>query len=306
MLSHRLCISLGLFALVALAQAVRADVPPAASPAVEPPTTLRLWKGDAPGAKGTQDSDIPTITLYLAAKDKATGAAFVVCPGGGYGGLAGHEGEPVAKWLNTLGVTSVVLKYRLGSHGYRHPVELGDVQRAIRTVRANSSEWGVDPKRIGVLGFSAGGHLASSAATHFDAGDPKAADPVDQLSCRPDLAILIYPVITMTDPFTHGGSRQNLLGDKPDAQLIDLMSNEKQVTPQTPPCFLVHTADDGAVPVENSLNFVAACHKNHVPVELHVFEHGPHGFGLGGNDPVLSTWPADAARWLDRHGFTKK
>jgi acetyl esterase/lipase len=305
MLSHRLCISLGLFALIVLTQAVRADTPPS-TPAVEAPQTLRLWKGDAPGAKGTQDSDIPTITLYPAAKDKATGAAFVVCPGGGYGGLAGHEGEPVAKWLNTLGVTSVVLKYRLGSHGYRHPVELGDVQRAIRTVRANSSEWGVDPKRIGVLGFSAGGHLASSAATHFDAGDPKAADPVDQLSCRPDLAILIYPVITMTDPFTHGGSRQNLLGDKPDSQLIDLMSNEKQVTPQTPPCFLVHTADDGAVPVENSLNFAAACRKNHVPVELHVFEHGPHGFGLGGNDPVLSTWPADAARWLERHGFTKK
>jgi acetyl esterase/lipase len=305
MLSNRLCALLGLFALVALTLAVRADAPPS-TPAVEPPTTLRLWKGDAPGAKGTQDSDIPTITLYLAAKDKATGGAFVVCPGGGYGGLAGHEGEPVAKWLNTLGVTSVVLKYRLGSHGYRHPVELGDVQRAIRTVRANSSEWGVDPKRIGVLGFSAGGHLASSAATHFDAGDPKAADPVDQLSCRPDLAILIYPVITMTDPFTHGGSRQNLLGDKPDSQLIDLMSNEKQVTPQTPPCFLVHTADDGAVPVENSLNFAAACRKNHVPVELHVFEHGPHGFGLGGNDPVLSTWPTDAARWLERHGFTKK
>jgi acetyl esterase/lipase len=301
---HRLLLTFGLIAFATFARAVCAEDPPK-QPAPTPPT-LRLWQGDAPGAKGTADFDIPTITLYPAPKDKATGAAFVVCPGGGYGGLAGHEGEPIARWLNTLGVTSVVLKYRLGSHGYRHPVELTDVQRAIRSVRANSSEWGVDPKRVGVLGFSAGGHLASSAATHFDAGDPKAADPVDQLSSRPDLAILIYPVITMTDPFTHQGSRQNLLGDKPDPQLIDLMSNEKQVTPQTPPCFLVHTADDGAVPVENSLNFAAACRKNKVPVELHVLEHGPHGFGLGGNDPVLSTWPADAARWLERHGFAKK
>jgi acetyl esterase/lipase len=302
---HRLLLTFGLVAIAVFAQALCAEDSPK-QPAPTPPPTLRLWQGDAPGAKGTADFDIPTITLYAVPKDKASGAAFVVCPGGGYGGLAGHEGEPVARWLNTLGITSVVLKYRLGSHGYRHPVELGDVQRAIRCVRANSSEWGVDPKRIGVLGFSAGGHLASSAATHFDAGDPKAADPVDQLSSRPDLAILIYPVITMTDPFTHGGSRQNLLGDKPDPQLIDLMSNEKQVTPQTPPCFLVHTADDGAVPVENSLNFAAACRKNKVPVELHVLEHGPHGFGLGGIDPVLSTWPADAARWLERHGFTKK
>ena len=247
----------------------------------------------------------PRLTIYRAEADKMSGAAVIVCPGGGYGGLAHHEGEPVAQWLNTLGITSYVLKYRLGSHGYRHPVELGDLQRAIRTVRSKASEWGVDPKRIGVLGFSAGGHLASSAVTHFDEGDSSAADPIDKVSSRPDLGILIYPVITMTDPYTHKGSRQNLLGADPDPKLVDLMSNEKQVTPQTPPCFLVHTADDSAVPVENSIQFVLACRKNKVPVELHLFEHGPHGFGLG-NDPTLKTWPSEAARWLERRGFTRK
>jgi acetyl esterase/lipase len=283
-----------------------ADAP--AQPAKTPdaaPEIFRLWAGQAPGATGEKDFDIPTLTFYPAPKDIATGAAFVVCPGGGYGGLAGHEGAPVAQWFNTLGISSVVLKYRLGSHGYRHPVELGDVQRAIRMVRFKATEWNIDPKRVGVLGFSAGGHLASSAVTHFDDGDPNATDPIDKLSCRPDLGILIYPVITMTDPFTHRGSRSNLLGNTPGAELIELMSSEKQVTPKTPPCFLVHGMDDTVVPVENSINFALACKMNKVPCELHIFEHGPHGFGLG-NDPATKTWPADAARWLERHGFEKK
>jgi len=285
--------------------AADASAPKEAAPQTAPAATLqvlRLWPGDAPGAKGSKDFDIPTITLYLAPRETATGAAFVVCPGGGYGGLAAHEGEPVAQWFNSLGITSVVLKYRLGSHGYRHPIELGDVQRAIRTVRSKASEWNIDPTRIGVIGFSAGGHLASSAVTHFDAGKTDAADPVDKLSCRPDLGILIYPVITMTEPFTHRGSRDNLLGKDAPTDLIDLMSSEKQVTP---PCFLVSGMDDVVVPVENSIHFALACKMNKVPVELHIFEHGPHGFGLG-RDVATKTWPADAARWLDRHGFLKK
>jgi acetyl esterase/lipase len=267
---------------------------------------LRLWKGDAPGAIGDKDVDVPTLTVFRAPPDKATGSAVIVCPGGGYSGLAiTYEGYDVAKWLNTLGIDGFVLKYRLGSHGYHHPIELGDVQRAIRTVRFNAAEWHIDANRIGVLGFSAGGHLASTAVTHFDDGDPNAADPIDKAGSRPDLGILIYPVITMSDPYTHGGSRTNLLGKDPDPALIDLLSNEKQVTAKTPPCFLVHGVDDAIVPVQNSINFVLACRKNNVPVELHLFEHGPHGFGLGKNDPELKTWPDAAARWLERHKFAK-
>ena len=284
------------FSIAALAHA--ADTPAAG------PQVLRLWSGDAPGAQGSEDKDIPTITIYRPEADKSTGAAIVVCPGGGYGALADHEGKPVAQWLNTVGVTGIVLKYRLGPK-YHHPVELGDVSRAIRTARANAEQWKLDPKRIGVLGFSAGGHLASTAATHFDDGDASASDPIDRVSSRPDLAILVYPVISMHEPYVHKGSRKNLLGDNPDPKLMDLLSNETQVTDKTPPCFLVHTADDRGVPVQNSIEFTLACLKHKVPVEQHILEHGPHGFGLGTNDPVLSSWPHDAARWLQRHGFAK-
>jgi acetyl esterase/lipase len=294
-MSYR-CLPFAIAWVLASSLSLAADAPGA-------PQVLRLWEGDAPGAQGSGDKDIPTITLFKPA-GKSSGAAVVICPGGGYGALAFHEGQPVAEWLNSLGITGVVLKYRLGPK-YHHPVELGDVSRAIRTVRANSQKWGIDPKRIGVLGFSAGGHLASSAATHFDDGDANAADPVDRAGSRPDLAILVYPVLSLHEPYVHKGSRRNLLGDSPDPKLVDLLSNETQVTAKTPPCFLVHTADDGGVPVQNSLEFAAACFKNKVPCELHVLEHGPHGFGLGGKDPVLSTWPQDAARWLERRGFTK-
>jgi acetyl esterase/lipase len=268
------------------------------------PRTLRLWENDAPDAKGAGDADIPSITVYSPPAGKATGAAIVVCPGGGYGGLAPHEGKPVAEWLNTLGITGIVLKYRLGPR-YHHPVMMNDVARAIRMARAHAGEWKIDAKRIGVLGFSAGGHLASTAATHFDAGNANAADPIDRVSSRPDVAILIYPVITMTDPYTHAGSRNNLLGEKPPADLITQMSNEKQITDRTPPSFLVHTSDDAVVPVENSLLYTLACRKAGVPVELHVFEHGPHGFGMAGNDPILGAWPGLCAKWLDKHGFLK-
>jgi acetyl esterase/lipase len=286
-----------------MAAAGPSTAPAPSSPVGQP--AIRLWSGDAPGTLGSADVDIPTLTPYLASPDKASGAAFVVCPGGGYQHLAiEKEGITAARWLNSIGIHAFILKYRLGPK-YHHPVEMHDVQRAIRLVRARAKDWKIDPHRVGVMGFSAGGHLASTAATHFDAGQPEASDPIDHQSCRPDLAILVYPVITMGQPSTHRGSQRNLLGDDPDPKLLELLSNDKQVTPQTPPCFLVHGSDDKVVPVENSLAFVSACHMNKVPVELHIFEHGPHGFALGGNDPTLSTWPALAARWLGDHKFTR-
>lgn len=294
---------LGLSLLCMLAMAVLPNTAQAAPPPTSQP--MQLWEGNAPGAQGKEPADIPTLTFYSPAPEKANGAAVVVCPGGGYGGLADHEGKPIAEWLTSLGVTGIVLKYRLGPK-YHHPVEMEDVARALRTVRFHAADWGLDPHRIGVLGFSAGGHLASTAATHFDGGIENATEPIDRVSSRPDVAILIYPVITFTDPFTHKGSRRNLLGDNPPEHLITLLSNEKQVTPQTPPCFLVHSTDDAAVPAENSLMFALACRKVGVPVELHLYEHGPHGFGLGGSDPVLSSWPGSCAKWLEHRGFFKK
>ena len=265
-----------------------------------------LWPQGAPGALGRAPEDVPTLTPYVAPKERATGAAVVVCPGGGYGHLAEHEGRPVAEWLNTLGVTAFVLKYRLGPR-YHHPAMLQDAARAIRTVRARAAEWGLDPARVGILGFSAGGHLAATAGTHFDAGRADAADPVERVSSRPAVMILIYPVITMREQ-THAGSKKNLLGDNPTPELVALLSNEEQVTKETPPAFLVHTMTDTAVPVENTLMFVAALRKAGVPFELHLYERGPHGFGLGVRegkpaDPILSTWPARCADWLSLHGF---
>jgi len=260
-----------------------------------------LWPGGAPGAVGNETIDIPTLTPYLPPKDKMTGAAIIVCPGGGYTHLADHEGGPVAEWLNSLGVTAFVLKYRLGPR-YHHPAPMQDAARAIRIVRARAAEWGLDPQRIGILGFSAGGHLASTAGTHFDSGNPNAADAIERVSSKPNLMILIYPVITMKDK-THSGSRKNLLGDNPGPELVTLLSNDEQVTRETPPAFLVHTSNDEAVPVENSLLFVNALRRATVPFELHLYERGPHGFGLGGKDPILATWPDRCAGWLRLHGF---
>src|SRR5262249_36849936 len=198
---------------------------------------------------------------------------------GSYARLASHEGHDVAVWLNSLGVTAVVLKYRLGPR-YGHPAMMEDVLRAIRFTRHKSAEWKIDQDRVGVMGFSAGGHLASTAATHFDAGDRNAKDPIDRIKSRPDVVILCYPVITMADPYAHKGSRQNLLGDNPSQKMIDLMSTEKQVTGATPPTFLFHTADDSVVPVENSLMFAAALRRADVLHEMHIYEHGRHGVGL--------------------------
>ncbi len=269
------------------------------------PEPIPLWSNGAPGAKGSAAEDIPSIQLYQPPEGKATGAAIVVCPGGGYGRLAPHEGHDIAVWLNSLGVTAVVLKYRLGPK-YQNPAMKQDVLRAIRFTRSKAAEWKISPNRVGVMGFSAGGHLASTAATHFDVGDPNASDPIERLSSRPDLAILCYPVITMTDPFTHKGSRQNLLGREPSQQLIDLMSNEKQVTERTPPTFLFHTEDDAAVPLENSLMFAAALRQKKVPYELHVYEHGRHGVGLALNDPALNSWPKLLENWLRARGFVNQ
>ena len=263
---------------------------------------VRLWQGDAPGAEGNDDADIPTLTVFKAPADHNTGCAVVVCPGGGYHGLAPHEGKPVAQWLNTVGVNAFVLKYRLGPK-YHHPAMMNDVNRAVRLTRSHAADWGIDPRRVGVLGFSAGGHLTSTAVTHFDPGNPEAEDPVERFSSRPTFGVLIYPVITLQGDEAHVGSRRNLLGDDPSPELVDFLSSEKRVTADTPPCFLVHTSTDTVVPFENSLMFAEALRKHKVSVELHVFDHGAHGFGLGGSDSVLSQWPALCAKWMAYHGW---
>ena len=265
--------------------------------------TIVLWPEGAPGALGSEETDIPTITPFLPAPGTGTGASIVVCPGGGYQHLAPHEANPVAEWLNSVGVAAFVLKYRLAPR-YHHPCMLQDAGRAIRTVRARAAEWNLDPGRIGILGFSAGGHLASTAGTHFDAGNPAAGDPVERASSRPDAMVLVYPVISFHE-YGHVGSKINLIGADAPADLVEHLSNEKQVTAETPPAFLIHTMADAGVPYENSVLFAQALRRAGVPFEMHVFEKGPHGFGLGGNDAVLSTWPALCAGWLRQHEFAR-
>ena len=288
-----LAISSGLLALGAAGGAAGGAQ---GSPA-EPPVEL-LWPGGAPGALGQEDADKPSLTILLPRPETNTGMAVVVCPGGGYEFLAAdYEGLEVAWWLKSRGIAAFVLKYRLGPR-YHHPAPLQDAQRALRWVRHEATRLHVAPNQIGIWGFSAGGHLASTAATHFDAGDPKASDPVERVSCRPDFAILAYPVITMTSTFSHQGSRRNLLGEKPDPKLVDFLSNEKQVTRETPPCFLFHTDGDDAVPVENSVLFYLALRKAGVPAEMHIYQHGKHGVGLASTDHVLSSWPDRLADWL--------
>lgn len=270
---------------------------------------IRLWAGNAPGALGAEPLDIPTLTAYMPAADVATGAAMIVCPGGGYLQLADHEGRPVAQWLNTLGIAAFVLRYRLGPR-YHYPAPQQDAARALRTVRTRAAEWGLDAHRIGILGFSAGGHVAATAGTHFDLGNPLATDPVERADSRPSLMILVYPVISMRPPYAHGGSKRALLGAFPSPNLVRLLSDETQVTKDTPPTFLVQTADDAAVPVENSLMFAAALRRAGVPFALHIYQHGPHGFGLADAssplpNPVLATWTALCADWLRAHKFSR-
>lgn len=277
-----------------------------AAPAAEP-EKIRLWPQGAPGAKGQEDKDQPFLLCWPAAKETATGAAFVVCPGGGYGGLAAdHEGTQVARWLNGLGISAYVLHYRLGTHGYHYPIQLMDVQRAVRWVRARSKEQGRDPDRIGIIGFSAGGHLTSMAATLFDE-KPAAmtSDKVDQFSARPDVAVPVYPVISMSDASAHQGSRKNLLGPGHTEEQARHVSTQLRVTPNTPPTFLFQTDQDVVVPAENAVAFYLACRKNGVPSELHVYEPGPHGVGLALGDPVLGSWAGHLRDWLRNRHFLK-
>jgi acetyl esterase/lipase len=262
-----------------------------------------LWPNGAPGALGTDDTDKPTLTPFVVPEGRGVGTAVIICPGGGYTGLAtDKEGDQFARWMNSLGVTAFVLKYRLGPR-YHHPVELRDAQRAIRTVRSRATEYRVLPDRIGIMGFSAGGHLASSAGTHFDAGNSGAPDPIDRAGSRPDFLILGYPVISFTTPYVHKGSMRALLGDNPDPKLVELMSNELQVTAQTPPTFLFHTTTDTVVPAENSVLFYLALRKAGVPAELHIYERGPHGVGLAQTDEALASWPGRLADWLRVRGL---
>jgi len=270
------------------------------------PKIIPLWPEGAPGAKGNKKEDIPTLTIALAPKEKANGAAVVICPGGGYWIVAmDHEGIQVGRWLNDHGISAFILNYRHAPR-YKHPAPLQDARRAMRIVRSRAGEWGIDPHRIGIMGFSAGGHLASTVGTHYDKGNPKSADPVEQVGCRPDFMILVYPVISMSASYTHTGSRRNLLGDPPDPALLESLSNEKQVTADTPPTFLVHTSSDRSVPSENSIAFYLALHKAGVPAELHIYEKGKHGFGLAPGDPVLSSWTTRCMDWLRGRGLLEK
>jgi acetyl esterase/lipase len=270
----------------------------------EMPTPIPLWPGGAPGALGTNDWDIPTVTPYLPDPTNATGAAMVICPGGGYEHLEPREGRDYALWLNQHGVTCFVLKYRLGSKGYRHPAMLEDAARAVRWVRAQADDYKIDPHRIGIMGSSAGGHLASTLLTHFDAGDTNSADTVERQSSRPDLGILCYAVISLGE-FAHQGSKAYLLGKNPSPELVRNLSNELQVTPQTPPCFLWTTFEDKTVPMENTLLFAAALRKNHVPFDLHVYEKGSHGMGLNDKPPFAHPhpWAGDCLFWLKEQDF---
>jgi acetyl esterase/lipase len=283
----------------------------ALAPAADPQPES-LWPNGAPSSVGDPAANQPSLTAYLPPADKAVGTAVVVCPGGGYSALAlDHEGKQVADWLNARGVAAFILRYRIVVRDKRpsplHPAPMLDVQRAVRTVRSRAKQLGVAPQRVGVWGFSAGGHLASTAATHFDAGKTNDTDPIERVSSRPDFAILAYPVITLLDaPTTHAGSRRNLLGTDPDPKLVELMSNERQVTRETPPTFLFHTDEDRGVPPMNSILFYQALKKHGVPAELHIFERGRHGVGLAPKDPVLSTWSERLEAWMKVRGLLDK
>ena len=260
---------------------------------------IPLWPAPAPAAP-TKPQDEPTLFLSRPSVESATDVAVIVCPGGGYGHLAMEkEGSKIAEWLNSFGVTAFVLRYRHAGTGHHYPTPMLDGQRAVRTVRARAHEWSLDPRKIGVMGFSAGGHLASTLGTHFDAGDPSAADPIDRVSSRPDFMILCYPVISFTSEFTHTGSRKNLLGKKPDPKVVRSLSNELQVTSETPPAFLFHTDEDRVVPCENSVAFYLALRRAGVPAELHIYRHGGHGAGLAHDVPGTRDWPNRCQEWIE-------
>lgn len=281
------------------------------------PKEIPLWGDKIPGPTSKDPKNMPTLTIYPAPSDKFVPTGVVVCPGGGYSGRAiDHEGKQIAAWLNARGVSAFVLKYRTANESKidppLHPAPMLDVQRAIRMVRARATDYAIGKKKIGVWGFSAGGHLASTAATHFDNGKPDAEDPIERESCRPDFAILAYPVISMDPAVTHGGSRQNLLGKTPDEKLVDFYSNEKHVTRDTPPTFLFHTREDTAVKIKNSELFYEALKKNGVPSEMFVVEKGRHGVGLGNDarsmkeSPEVAKWPEKLEAWMKERGLLER
>jgi acetyl esterase/lipase len=297
------------FALVAVALAVVLGPANTAAQQASPPLrdgqVIPLWTGPAPGALGTGEADVPVLTVFLPRTLAPGTPAVIVCPGGGYVRLAdNHEGRQVASFLNSLGMAAFVLRSRLGPR-YQHPVELGDVQRAVRLVRARGASWNLDASRIGVMGFSAGGHLAMTASTMSDPGSADASDPLERVSSRPDIAVLGYPVISLVEPWTHQGSRTALLGERPDAALAARLSGERAVTADTPPTFLFHTNADAAVPPENSVHYYLALRRAGVPAELHVFEQGPHGVGLANDDEALSEWSTLLANWLRVRGIVQ-
>jgi acetyl esterase/lipase len=270
-------------------------------------TAIPLWPAGAPGAHGTTTNDIPTLTPYLPKLKTATGAAMVICPGGGYVSLSPHEGNDYALWLNQHGVTCFVLRSRLGSAGYHYPAEFQDVERAMRWVRAHAEDYKIDPHRVGIMGSSAGGHLASMALTYFDAGNTNSDDPIERESSRPDLGILCYAVISMGE-FAHEGSKTNLLGPNPSHKLVKKLSSQLQVTTNTPTCFIWCTYQDKTVPMENSLMFAEALRKNHVPFDLHIYQNGRHGLGLADKPPFAHPhpWANDCLFWLKQHQFVKE
>lgn len=269
------------------------------------PRVMQLWEGAAPAAQGNADEDRPTLTLYAVSEEKDWRPAVIVIPGGSYQWLAtNHEGRQVANWLNAMGITAFVLKYRVGPK-YHHPVELWDAQRAIRMVRARAADFAVIPDKIGVLGFSAGAHLASTAETKFDAGNPDAPDPIDRVSSRPDFAILAYPVISFVASYAHIGSRDNLLGKNTSPELAKELSSEFHVTPQTPPTFVWSSSTDDVVPPENSVAFYLALLKAKVPAELHIFADAPHGVGLDLRNPPVGMWSQLVLEWLKGQGIIK-
>lgn len=283
---------------------------------------IDLWGGKVPGSipNSTYEEMVdsaywiklrfvtnPSLQVYPSPADKNTGAAVVVCPGGGYYGISFiNEGVKVAEWLNSLGISAFVLHYRLPDDAImenKSIAPLQDGQEAIRMVRRNANEWGIDPDKIGIMGFSAGGHLASTVSTHYD---EKVYTLIDSTSARPDFSLLIYPVISMDSTITHAGSRENLLGKEPSPERVGHFSNALQVTGNTPPAFMVHSMDDGTVPVENSIEYALALKKNKVPCELHIYERGGHGYGLGRSNNTESSWTQACEKWLEAKGFLNR
>lgn len=272
---------------------------------------IYLWpEGQVPLSLGSTEEDKPSITAYLPSKEIATGAAVLICPGGGYVALAvDHEGDSVARYYNKLGIAAFVLRYRLGTWDhkkYQHPVPMMDATRAMRYIRSHAKEFNIHPEKLGIMGFSAGGHLASTIGTHFDGGNAKSKDMVEKAGSRPNFMVLVYPVLSMRTKYAFRFSRGVLLGENASQNLIDSLSNEIQVTTLTPPTFMMHANDDGVLP-ENSVLFYMALREQNVPAELHIYERGGHGFGLGDpkKDPIISSWPLRLTDWLRNQGLLK-